>query len=1235
MSATREQIIGMSFDRHMSVSAGAGSGKTRVLVQRFIEILDQNPGIEIKSIVAITFTRKAAAEMHKRIVETVEKKLDDIMNADYPDPLLISKWDSIRQKLPAARISTIHSFCSAIIRDYPIEAEIPPNFSELSKGEALSLRISCAEKTLEDYLQDSDLKPRIQKLFDIYTKSKLLSEISAFLSFPIETVNSLEQLQYKPAKELLDIACNSIILPLAKPLYSLFEILRIFPDNHEDSINNALHSIDGLYKQTVFSHQDILIFDAIIKTIEDISSKYLTKEHHISKKLYKLFSQECIEAYISFMISYPDFFSTITIIKDSLACGFPLAEINAIEDSRFISEIGIKAARLFHEIKKQDSILEADDLQTLALQVLQQEIVAKKVRRTLNFLMIDEFQDTNYHQYSLAKSIVTALQSNPNDTHHVNFYIVGDSKQSIYGFRSADVRVFEEAGEDIKKANLKAGKTDSFPSTDFSTEQEQMGLLQLHVTFRLMPAIVGFVNLICKAIMPQKAKGYEVGFEPMIAGRGIHTLIEKKDIGSITAIITQAPPKGEISNDPIEAELVAKKVKQIVLDQSLLVWDITIEKDEYGNQSEQHIQRQAIWSDIAILFSRRTKLNALIAAFKAEDIPYFINGGFGFYTSPEITDFRSYISFLHSPANDIACAALLVSPFFSIKDSILLEAKQYKSNSLWESFLLLAEHIQKEHSHYIFIQRASTILQRIISLSSRLSLPILIRTMIEESAWLQTISYMDNSVQMKANAEKLIELARTFENKGFKGLYDFSEELELLSQDDKEEAAFIPHQENAVQCMTIHSAKGLEFPIVLIYDTNAGINTSPSHHVHLSSDLGLTNKLLKTFKSVGSNEFSDSIMETIVKQENRNKEIAEKKRLLYVALTRAKDHLLFSGTISHDGKIAAHSLLSLITEGCPFLLDNIMSEQNISSHIQENIIIYKNSVQEEAAVHIPFSLECIIENIHKEIIVETKHAEYGELLFNRVKTEFNNEVYSATQIITAKNKPSEYIRQYVYGFPQRNDSSFSSLFDEYHDDIHGAKAGILIHNMMEHINEWMNADGEVELTQFLQIAQSVLHKEYIYDDSLILERLKNECIAVVQTKLLRNNTLHIQKAKFEHTLTIPFLNDFLITIFDILIENDKGDMEIWDWKTNKCTLDSDMDLLSDYYTKQMEIYLYMCSLLYPNQEIFRARLLFTRMAKPDAEDEMWSRTITRNKQDIQKIYQELIEDINVVRELYI
>lgn len=238
------------------------------------------------------------------------------MNSDYPDPLLISKWDSIRQKLPAARISTIHSFCSAIIRDYPIEAEIPPNFSELSKGEGIALRISCAEKTIEDYLQDPDLKPRIHKLFDIYTKSKLLYEINAFLSFPIETVNSLEQLQYKPAKELLDIACNKIIQPLSKPFYSLFEILRIFPDNHEDSINNALHSIDGLYKQTVFSHQDILIFDSIIKTIENISQKYLTKEHQISKKLYKLFSQECIEAYISFMISYPDFFLLLQLLKN-------------------------------------------------------------------------------------------------------------------------------------------------------------------------------------------------------------------------------------------------------------------------------------------------------------------------------------------------------------------------------------------------------------------------------------------------------------------------------------------------------------------------------------------------------------------------------------------------------------------------------------------------------------------------------------------------------------------------------------------------------------------------------------------------------------------------------------------------------------------------------------------------------------------------------------------------------
>jgi ATP-dependent helicase/nuclease subunit A len=1268
----------------MAVSASAGSGKTTVLVERFIRILLENPGIDIRSVVAITFTNKAAAEMLRRITEEVEKRL---LKAA-PGSADKRNLDRIRQKLTAARISTIHGFCSSLLRDYPVEAGIAPGFGIITEGESARLRRQCIRLALEEHLQSDDDKIQTLSLFRDYgkntvqntleyllqAKKEILPDIISYyqshhdeeilqdisgriietvlpewkktLSILLDTGQLLQQYipeQNQSAKKTKSMATLIQNMPVARAaLQDILEQLHSIPPQSPmyrhlcillESMNRAWNFIYLFYKGTDKAEPRI---QGLTQDLQNILPSFLPgiqKAFDQLKPFSKKNGSKCIMA-----LQYGDMHIQ--------------QEYQAIYSGRILAGIAHRAADLFSAAKRKQNLLDPDDMQFLALQLLEIPDIRKRVRAGLRYLMIDEFQDTNFRQYELTRHLVKALNEDASAQDSVNLYIVGDGKQSIYGFRSADVRVFTQAKQDIKNANHNSGMAQlayTLPDNSLTgNESERHGLISLSVTFRLLPGIVAFVNKVHTSIMPPKAKGYEVEYEPMICARYPQGVYQSPMPGKISILLAPRKSAGKTQktidiHQPDEADLLADTIQQILSTEQKLSWD---------ESAQTHISKPLEFKDIAILFARRTRLAPLLAALRARNIPCIVHGGSGFYNSTEITDFRIYLSFLHTPSNSIACAALLRSPFFSISDDDMLKAAQCKGTHFWEKFCSYAGSVQEAQNtpNQWLIQRAVSILTELIPLAQRISLPILLHLMMDKSAWTLYAAKQPQGKQMLANAEKLLAIARHTEGQGFRNLHDFVEDLERAAQeDDKEPEAMPDPNANAVNLMTIHASKGLEFPVIALYDSNPSKAGSTDRNIPVNMN-GIGLPAIRTLVAVGAHEMGPSVLGHSIRLQAYQAEAAEKKRLLYVALTRAKDRLIISGS----GSPVPGSFLHMIQQGVPEIDFNAVygnSEYQIPVDLsildQENTSTHSGTLS--ISVHIaPESDSNHISAPAIEIATQSTAPTQTLLLFDTVPYQRKDEYYSASQIMIAQRSTQEFIRRYVLGLnDQAQPDSENPAIPDHHDDTLPEELsndskhtparlnGTVIHGILEHIPAWLRPDGQVDEDLLKESFHTVIRS--LKDPDITIDAFDSglqQCRRIANTQLLQRYNPQLANSKREYRLTMPVDQDFFVSVFDMLIQDEKGDYEVWDWKTNYCNSAEHMDELLQEYKVQLTLYLYICALCFPAQTTLKARLLFTRMARPGAADMEWSRTMILSREQALEQGKELMESLHTIRSLY-
>ncbi len=1285
---TKEQLYTLALDRHLAVSANAGAGKTRVLVERYLDILLNDAGnvSDPRKIVAITFTKQAAAEMLGRIIEKIDAMLSQAKNAAER-----RKFQRIRQRLSYANISTIHSFCINILRDYCIEANLSPNFVEINEIQLHNLRNEAIGEAINDYLENN-FEEKYENNFNIkdflftqYDYKNIVSYVQQlFLKY--DNYENIKNIYEGNEETYLSKIYGEIVPAISKIISDFIDnVDRVKTDGIdklvEDTVKNKrkndeeknefLFIINGFNqlfntlkeKYSEFQNENNInvktrLFVEIIELANEICSIKSGRDFLIVKIFNKVSKNEIYEIIYNdqqlqyFATDYRRFlvgkiFST-DFAAESIKLQFRL--------SKEIVKIADLANEKIIDIKRNLGAIDFDDMLLLTREVLKNKEIATAVSNNYTHILVDEFQDTNSIQYDIVKSLVPDLsENNSKFIFSPKLFIVGDDKQSIYRFRNADVKIFNKVKEEIQAANEKYLTENAKKKMPIKNEflfinnkEIALGNLKLSATFRLQPVIAAFVNFVCSYNFRNFENISNISYNDLIAGRDKDFLINyfesKKNITNNDAIelddsfgsvkfLFDVVDKQESSDandgdenidteiEEIETNGEAKKLANYI---NYIVNNDNFHIKKELNNSWQNVRPN--YSDIAILYRNRTKLYALQTELIKANIPFAVVSGEGFFQKQEIIDLINYLHFLYNSRNDLALLGLLMSPFFSLNQTEIINIVSEDGNSLWEKLKNIHNKSEIPRIKFAFEE-----LDKIMQMAPMLTIPHLIRILLASGNW--ATSLIDNPAekQILGNIEKFITLARNYQNRDFTSIADFVHELDTLQKISKEPEATHANTENAVNLMTIHASKGMEFPIVVLYGLN-----QISRNISLPLTSVKYGLIFQTPKIIYLKDNEISISKNggkrqnlaciLAKNEETKEEKAELMRLLYVAMTRAKDHLILTSTL----KIGKNEKLNSINENLKFFLNSLgydaeklyniatkISRKNESEFSMLELDLklpdydlkgkkIKIKIEINPEIYDNYEIKNNVEKENYPKIIDNENIYYCE----------KNRIFSFSEI-NAFQKMQENDEYYKHGFIKRK-LGFENLnlhlnqqnkfTNSIKNELSAIDKGLIFHKLFQHINLWF--DGNIYEKKLINIVENELLKteKNLKNDNIF--SIVEKCEIIVKTKLLQKFATKIYSAKMEYELSLPIGENYITGIIDCLIENEDGEFEIWDWKTNQIALDNDLQKLKENYSNQMQLYALFLMYLYPLQKKYIARLLFTEKASTNANNEDWTAEFT-------------------------
>jgi ATP-dependent helicase/nuclease subunit A len=833
----------------MVVTAGAGTGKTYVLVQKYLDLL-KNCGVGVPQILALTFTDKAAAEMKERI-------RSEILRQEGP------QWERAAEDFMIAPVQTFHSFCAQVLREFPIEAGLEPGFAVLDEQQVSRIH----SQAFEDLIHTRQEGPvnealiRILSITDQYTLRIILSVIygkrERYALFFAELEKD-EKSVLDVWKREVDVFRDEEIASLRKdPSFSsyirtllglaaayegaddkavtflqeirpLLAVLEVPPNSNEfcqSALDLGKKRPGNVGSKKVWKPEDLDVFKRSRKNLTEI----LERKHSLFRMTMDT-SDPVITGSVQFLKALSLVFSRYVEIV-----GSGKAALGGLD----FSDLILHARRLFLE---------------------QGGLVATHFMPRFRYILVDEFQDTDLTQFD----IILAIIGTPSPTTDCLF-IVGDPKQSIYLFRDADVTRFKEAQEIITSACR--GR-----------------VVNLDTSFRSTKDVIGLSNLLFSRLLASAEKPWEFGYEPVRISES-----RSDHAGSVELLL---PPRGDDAacTKRNEAGMVARRIHSIVNKNPLQVYE---EQPDHT-----FIRRPSRFGDIAILLEQRTNLSYYLSALGEYGIPFYVHGGTGFYRRQEVYDLYSVLSFLEHRHDDISLTGILRSPYFGLTDTELFCIAQENGRTLWDKLGKYVERIGPGSA-----TNAHVLLTSWQKYAGRSGLVALIRRILAESGVYTVYAALPAGEQILANIEKLVGMARNREEAGPYALADFTLDLRMaMDEDEREgEAPLDALAENAVNIMTVHAAKGLEFPIVFVPDMGM-----PFPHRYPPIMIG-DNPLMVGVKVPDPNEdyeMTECAVLLTLREQQRQKERAEKKRLLYVALTRARDHLFMSGTAPDEAGLS-------------------------------------------------------------------------------------------------------------------------------------------------------------------------------------------------------------------------------------------------------------------------------------------------------------------------------------------
>lgn len=874
--------------QNLIVVAGAGSGKTFVLVERYLALLDAHPDWRLNTLVAITFTQKAAQEMRDRVRQQLQKRVDEA-----EDDETRRKWIERLTTIDSARIDTIHGLCMSILRANAAEAGLDPQFVVLDETTADGLIDVAVEYALAEAF-NSDVASH---LFAEYTPRELAQTLPAFIPQPIVDIPEPEAL-FETWHQLW----QGKILDFKKLFltHTVFNEARLWgrdfvPNDASDKLVVIWQDFFQLAERLHDEHDPTEIY-ASLKSVHialNVGSK-------------KVWGEDAF-------VTAKDYLKTLRqLLKDAFdSIGVPPASMSQHASLLIPEWLNViqSAQRHYQRLKQERVALDFDDLEQLTYQLLSDypDVRDRYRGREIRHLLVDEFQDTNHRQWE----IIRALAS-PEDAGVI--FVVGDPKQSIYAFRGADVSVFEGVGRELL---------------------QQRGVsVALATSYRTHQTLVRGFNHIFSELMVRDdsspLRDYQTLFgEPMQA----HRLEAPDDAPPIEFLLHTAPDDAdtELETDELrklEASWIAERIDRLVQTENRHV----VEKDTV---------RALDYGDIAILFQSTRHLTLYEEALKMRQIPYITFSGRGYYDRQEVWDVLNLLQSLHNPYDDLALSACLRSPIFNLSDEALLTLRwdvdaQGERLPLWDVLHALSQPILEllsplDQTH---IQRASRILANLRSIAGRVTVVELLRIALEQTGYLAVLTGLPDGARRRGNVEKLIEKART---SGLIGLGEFTRYLRDLTAREVREGEATLSGAGAVILMTVHASKGLEFPVVILADASRQLHRVQQDMLVHDPQIGFACRLSRSMpEDPKADEEKHPFAYTSALNSAKIRDEAERKRLLYVASTRAKDLLIVSGKVTLREEGEGYKLSTRGVTWLSWLLASLQLE--VVTHRDEQII---------------------------------------------------------------------------------------------------------------------------------------------------------------------------------------------------------------------------------------------------------------------------------------------------------
>lgn len=1109
---TPEQLQAIN-ERNCSllVAAAAGAGKTAVLVERIIRIItDPKNPVDIDRMLIVTFTNAAATEMRERISEAISKELDRDTGSEN-----LKRQLSLLGK---ANITTIHSFCQNVIRGHTEEIGLDPAFRVADDTECTLLRLEAMSELFEDQYErdmadftellecyggnrdDQPIQDMVMNLYDFIQSSpwpdEWLEEKLVAMDVPPEmdfaatpwgrVLTDAIRLELCGLKQLLQQAFDHL-----QYAWGLEKYIPIISDEIAQighAVAQTQRSWDDLYEalqQIEFKRLPAAAKDsdkekqALVKDLRDTVKESIN--NRLKKKLVNARSDEICR--------------DITILAPVMRC---LA--------RLVREF----TQRYRDKKKHRNLLDFNDLEHLCLEILTTRTemgiapskAALEYRKHFEGIMVDEYQDSNLVQEILIQMISRHEPDTP------NVFMVGDVKQSIYRFRQARPELFLE-------------KYNTYPQKSVGPFQK----ILLFKNFRSRAAVLNAVNYLFKQIMSVSAGELDYTDEEALYPGAVFEENRREDAvvgGSVELHLIQTgdtevpqnneePEDDSIRNEPeeildniqSEARLVARRILTLIApDKQGRVFQV------YDKKKKDY--RRVEFRDIVILL-RATKnwSEVFTDELAAMGIPAFADTGTGFFKTIEIQVILSLLAVIDNPLQDIPLLSVLRSPICAFSTNELAEVRLTDHHAmLYDALKLLAANHPADHESEPLrtaAQKAAGFLENLKrwrEAALHMSTDQLLWYLYQDTGYFSMVGAMPAGEQRQANLRILYDRARQFEETSYKGLFNFNRFIDRLrsSRGDMGSAKILGENDNVVRIMSIHKSKGLEFPVVFLSGCGKRFNLMDMNKsVLLHHQLGFGPDVVDYRLRISK----PSALKKAIREKVRVETISEEMRILYVAMTRAREKLIMTGAVAnvekaaakwlrvastHEDKLSAYAMLNAsgyLDWIGPSLLRHL-NDDNYDSH--ENMLQAITGVTEQTGQRVAdpsrwqvkiWSRNDVISNKALEIREDadfpewmglsgelSKPSEYYDELKRRLEWEYPFTKVNRTPAkvtVTELKRRIESDLTDVTRLPVRVPALVKKpMFLEGEKGLSAAEKGTILHFVMQHLN-FSNRDLQQQL----------------------------------------------------------------------------------------------------------------------------------------------------------------------------